>query len=67
MNVKELNRDQLIQLKQRYLTDWYDSLGSSPSYGELADADTLVADELVFYYYDGVDFVEDDFTHENNC
>ena len=42
MKVTELNREQLIQLKQRYLTDWYDSLGGSPSYGELADADALM-------------------------
>jgi hypothetical protein len=67
MNVKELNRDQLIQLKQRYLVDWYDSVGQSPSYGELADADNLVSDETVLGYFDGVEFVEEDFPLEKKC
>lgn len=61
MNVTELTREQLIQLKQRYLTDWYDDIGQSPSYGELADADALVSDETAFDYFEGIEFVEEDF------
>lgn len=61
MKVTELTREQLIQLKQRYLTDWYDDLGQSPSYSELADADALVSDETVFDYFEGINFVEEDF------
>lgn len=61
MKVTELTREQLIKLKQRYLTDWYDDLGQSPSYSELADADALVSDETAFDYFEGIDFVEEDF------
>ena len=68
MKVTELNRDQLVQLKQRYLTDWYDSLPEpgSPSMGELLTADLLVEDETIFDYFDGIDFVEEDFTCGSN-
>lgn len=61
MKVTELKRDQLIQLKQRYLTDWYDTYAKSPSMGELANADSIISDELVFDYFEGDEFVEDDF------
>jgi len=56
MNVKELNREQLIILKGRYLDKDEDI-----SYGELAAADELVLDETIFEEYDGVEFVEEDF------
>ena len=64
MKVTELNRDQLVQLKQRYLTDWCDTLPvpRTPSMQELADADSLVEDELVFDYFEGTDFVPEDFS-----
>lgn len=58
MTVKELTRDELIELKQRYYTDKIDE---NPSYGELADIDALVSDEAVFEEYADVDFVKDDF------
>lgn len=58
MDVHELNRDQLIQLKQSILCD----NDRNVSYGELAAADELVTDEDVFTRYAGVNFVEDDFT-----
>ena len=64
MKVHELTRDQLVELKQRYLCDWYDSYPfdhNGPSYQELADADTIIPDDLVFDYFDGFDFVPDDF------
>lgn len=65
MNVTELNRDQLIELKQSYL----DVLNESDeheevvgvSYNELANADEIVPDDVIFNYYDGVIFSEDDF------
>ena len=64
MQVTELNREQLIQLKQRYLTDWCDNLPVSrtPSMQELADADRLVEDDTVFWYFEGTDFVQEDFS-----
>ena len=58
MTVYDLNRDQLIELKQRYLAD---EAGRDLSYGELADADSLVTDEEVYNYYAGTEFVVDDF------
>lgn len=57
MTVKQLNRDQLVSLKQQILTD----NGKDVSYGELADADNLVSDEEVFDRYEGVSFGEEDF------
>lgn len=58
MNVKELNRAQLLQLKANYYE------GQHPegvSYGELASVDELVSDEEIIDAYDGVNFVEKDF------
>lgn len=65
MYVTELNRDQLIELKQSYL----DALNESGehedvvgvSYDELANADDIVPDDVVFNHYDGVVFSDDDF------
>ncbi len=61
MSVQELSRDQLICLKQAYLTEMLDAQGESPSWGELAEADDIISDESVFDEYDGVDFTPDDF------
>lgn len=66
MKVTELSRDELIELKQRYYTEKLDTVGESPSYGELADIDELVTDEEVYAEYDDVDFVPDDF-FTNTC
>ena len=52
MKVRELNREQLVELKQGILF----SLPECPSYGELADADNLVDDETVFDLYDDTEF-----------
>ncbi len=62
MKLKDLNDDQRMQLKQRILTDRMDAKGESPSYGELADADTLVTDEELEEAYGGTEFVADDFS-----
>lgn len=56
MTVKELNKDQLEELKQRYIID---TVGN-PSWGELADADSI-ADEIIFKEYDDYVFTNDDF------
>lgn len=57
MKVTDLNREQLIQLKQRMYMDrqW-------PSWSGLAEVDGLISDEEVFEEFDGTDFVEEDFT-----
>ena len=57
MNVEELNRDQLIELKQRYLDEIYYGISNE----ELARIDSIVSDEVVFNYYEGITFSEDDF------
>ena len=57
MKVTELNREQLIQLKQKYLCE-----KGNPSYSDLANADRIVSDAWIKYYYTGTDFVEEDFT-----
>lgn len=65
MTVQELNREQYKQLCQDYITRfWTDDEGgtTSPSYMDLACADELVEESIIFEYYDGVEFVEDDFS-----
>lgn len=58
MGVRELNRGELIKLKQNY---YCNELGNNASYGELANIDNIVTDEEIFNFYDYVDFVKDDF------
>lgn len=70
MDVHDLSRDQLIELKQRYLSQLADE-GSfaevmdcdydEPSYWDLANADDIVPDCVIFKNYEGVCFVPDDF------
>ena len=59
MRVYELNRDQLIELKQHYWIDEHN--GEQPDYYTLANIDNIVSDKEVqdAYYYDN--FTNDDF------
>ena len=57
MSVKDLTREQLIELKQRYYTERNEDV----SYGELADIDNLVSDNEIFEEYGHITFVEEDF------
>ena len=61
MTFDELNEDQRLELKQSYLTKKMDERGESPSYGELADADSLVSDSELEKEYGGTEFSPDDF------
>lgn len=61
MTVYDLNRDQLIELKEHMLTERYDERGESPSWGDLAEADDIISDEEVFEEYGGTQFSMDDF------
>ena len=61
MRVTELNRDQLIQLKQHYLTMKNDEAGEGTSYYELSEADNLVSDQEIFEAEADTDFTEGDF------
>lgn len=57
MTTHELTREQLVELKETYLTETMDEV----SQGELADADSLVSDETIHEKYAGTNFVPDDF------
>lgn len=56
MTVRDLNRDQLDELKQAYVTE----MVGNPSYMELPDASN-VPDGVIYRCYDGVRFAPDDF------
>lgn len=57
MNVHELSRDQLVELKQKMLCD----RDEQPSWFDMADADNKVSDDEVFKEYGGTEFVTGDF------
>ena len=57
MSVYELNKNQLIELKQNYLFKRDENI----SYDKLLDADIIVSDEEIFNEYENVKFSEDDF------
>lgn len=70
MTISELTRDQMIQLKQAYMSELADCgefaevMGrdyDEPSYGDLADADDLIPDSLIMERYSDFVFVEEDF------
>ena len=70
MDVRELSREQLIELKQAYMARLADE-GSfaevmgvdydEPSIGDLANADEIIPDDVVFREWEGTDFTSDDF------
>lgn len=64
MTVRELNREQYKELCQRYITEFWTDLcegTNSPSYYDLVYADEYVDPEIIYNYYDGIEFTEDDF------
>ena len=70
MDVTELTREQLIELKQDYLeqlanegtfAEVLDVDYNEPSYWDLANADEIVPDDVIFWNYDGFWFENDDF------
>lgn len=67
MDVTELSREQLVELKQNYLCSLADSGDCSEvfdvSYSDLLNADDIVPDDVIFDNYCGVIFCDDDF----NC
>lgn len=60
-SVKELNRDELIELKQNYLCELYDNENKCPSWGELFEADEIIPDNEIYARYDCYAFTENDF------
>lgn len=70
MTVYELTREQLCELKERYMImaaeqgDYSELFGVTwdfPSWGEIAMCDELVPDEVIFENYELYTFGEDDF------
>lgn len=61
MFVDELNRAQLVELKERMLYDQLAEKGEGTSYGELAEADELISDDAVMEEYRHTNFTADDF------
>ena len=57
MSYDELNRDQILALKQNYLVRTQNNV----SYNELAEADNLVSDDELEQEYKNINFVEEDF------
>ena len=70
MNVYDLSREQLIELKCDYMSElvnegiFAEITGrdyDEPSYEDIANADEIVPDDVIFRNYEGVEFVPDDF------
>lgn len=61
MNVSELNKSQLTELKQSYLMQHNEETGEGTSYEELARVDSIISDEMIYEAYSGINFTEDDF------
>lgn len=70
MTVHDLSREEMIELKGNYMVELvnegvfrevmnrdYDE----PSWGDFADADEIIPDDLMFEHYGGIEFVEEDF------
>ena len=68
MQVTELNKNQLEELKQKYYSEKMGAQGEGVSYGELIEIDNLVSDSEIFKEYEGIDFSECDFFSScENC
>lgn len=70
MGIKDMNREQLVYMKQEFLLlladqgQFAEVLGvdyDEPSWHDLAYADEIVPDEAVYREWEGVEFVKDDF------
>lgn len=62
MSVKDLTKEQLAQLKVQYLDNLLmEKENRNISYGEIANIDDLVNDEIIYDLYSCYMFVEEDF------
>ena len=57
----ELNREEINELKSTYLTELNATYGRGTSYGELAEAETIISDESIHEKHEGTLFSDDDF------
>lgn len=60
MTVRELNREQLDELKVNYVFDQFAKNDDYPAYSDILYA-PKIADETIFKAYNDIEFVEDDF------
>lgn len=58
MTVRELNEEQMENLKRSYVFEKV----RNPSSQELADS-IYIPDEVIYKHYDGINFVEEDFNN----
>lgn len=65
MTVRELNAEQLLELKVKYIFERFEEYGTTPSYKDVAESEGI-PDGLIFLEYDGVDFVEEDFVYRDD-
>lgn len=56
MNVRELNRQQLDELKRYYVRETLEN----PTWQKIVDS-IEISDEVIYNHYEGIDFVNDDF------
>ena len=61
MNVRELTRDQLEELKSRMICERNEERGGGMSWYEIVHVNSLISDEEVFRRYAGFIFFDDDF------
>ena len=75
MTLQDLSKDQIIELKIRYLYElvnegtFAEVMGvdyDEPSYGDLANADEIVPDDVIEKEYGDTFFVEEDFYCASN-
>lgn len=62
LTVSELTEDQILVLKQEYLCQHYEECEDrSPTWSELAEADRIVDDAIIFEVYGGTLFSPEEF------
>lgn len=62
MQVRELNRDQINELKESFVIMEAENNGEHVSMDKLLESHENISDEEVFEYYDGTVFSDDDFS-----
>ena len=63
MNVRELNENQLIELKQYHLVNVVNE-DKGTFWSELGDVNETITDEEIYEHYDNTCFTEEDFSAE---
>lgn len=59
--VQDLTRDELDELKQNYVCEVNEGAGTLTYWSDSAEAAATIPDEVLFEYYAGTNFSEDDF------